>query len=341
MTIWGGDGASLGPFARFHESGFSSKIEPIMYMHACVCDTDIERLILRDWLTRWWRLPCPKSAGQADNLWTLLAASDEGLWVLREGSLGRWCEPKEVTAKRTEHPPDRGSACGEERGWTERTGGSIMDGVLAGAKVGVGGLSMQWTRYNGDSGPPMWKDSWGPGACCMAKLPSAVPPSRLFLCSRGWDVWVLLLGSSGFGIWSTDPHHRQLHVPFQPPWQGLLASRLPSPSLPLGQTDRKPSQPELRAPWPTEPGWPSPLKFPQSPDPDLEALPFLCVQPKWSENDSESRSVVFDSLWPHGLYSPWDFPGQDTGVGILSLTSKDLPTQESNWGILHCRQILY
>lgn len=72
---------------------------------------------------------------------------------------GRWCEPKEVTAKRTEHPPDRGSACGEGRGWAERTGDSIMDGVLAGAKVGVGGLSMQWTRYNGDSEPPTCKDS--------------------------------------------------------------------------------------------------------------------------------------------------------------------------------------
>ena len=177
-----------------------------------------------------------------------------------------------------------------------------------------------------------------------AGWPSCHPLSLhpcLFLCSRGWDVWVLLLGSSSFGIWHTDPHHRQLHIPFQLPWQGLLASRLPSPSLSLGQTDRKPPQPELHAPWPTEPGWPSPLKFPQSPDPDLEALPCLCVQPKWSENESESHSVVFDSLWPHGLYSPWDFPGQDTGVGSLSLSPKDLPTQESNWGLLHCRQILY
>ena len=31
---------------------------------------------------------------------------------------------------------------------------------------------------------------------------------------------------------------------------------------------------------------------------------------KWSE----SRSVVSDSLWPHGLYSPWNSPGQNTGV---------------------------
>ena len=34
---------------------------------------------------------------------------------------------------------------------------------------------------------------------------------------------------------------------------------------------------------------------------------------------SESRSVVSDSLWPHGLYSPWNSPGQNTGVGSLSL----------------------
>jgi len=26
---------------------------------------------------------------------------------------------------------------------------------------------------------------------------------------------------------------------------------------------------------------------------------------------------VFDSLQPHGLYSPWNFPGQDTGVGTF------------------------
>ena len=30
---------------------------------------------------------------------------------------------------------------------------------------------------------------------------------------------------------------------------------------------------------------------------------------------SESHSVMFDSLWPHGLYSPWNSPGQNTWVG--------------------------
>ena len=33
---------------------------------------------------------------------------------------------------------------------------------------------------------------------------------------------------------------------------------------------------------------------------------------------SESHSVVSDSLSPRGLYSPWNFPGQNTGVGSLS-----------------------
>ena len=29
-------------------------------------------------------------------------------------------------------------------------------------------------------------------------------------------------------------------------------------------------------------------------------------------SESESRSVVSDSLRPHGLYSPWNSPGQNT-----------------------------
>ena len=56
---------------------------------------------------------------------------------------------------------------------------------------------------------------------------------------------------------------------------------------------------------------------------------------------SESHSVVSDSLWPHGLYSPWNFPGQNTGVGSLSLLQGIFPTQGSNPGLPHCRQILH
>ena len=97
-------------------------------------------------------------------------------------------------------------------------------------------------------------------------------------------------------------------------------------------------------------------------------------------SQSESHSVFSDSLWPHGLYSPWNSLGQNTGVGSLSFargssqprdqtqishiagefftswaTEKPkntrvgslsllqwiFPTQELNWGLLHCRQILY
>ena len=56
---------------------------------------------------------------------------------------------------------------------------------------------------------------------------------------------------------------------------------------------------------------------------------------------SESRSVVSNSLQPHGLYSPWNSPGQNTRVGSLSLLQGIFPTQVSNPGFLHCRWILY
>ena len=35
------------------------------------------------------------------------------------------------------------------------------------------------------------------------------------------------------------------------------------------------------------------------------------------QSESESHSVMSNSLLPHGLYSPWNFPGQNTGVGNL------------------------
>ena len=57
--------------------------------------------------------------------------------------------------------------------------------------------------------------------------------------------------------------------------------------------------------------------------------------------ESESHSVMSDSLWPHGLYSPWNSPGQNTGVGSLSLLQGIFPAQQSNPGLPHCRQILY
>ena len=44
---------------------------------------------------------------------------------------------------------------------------------------------------------------------------------------------------------------------------------------------------------------------------------------------SESHSVMSDSLWPPGLYRPWNSPGQNTGVGSISLLQGIFPTQGS------------
>ena len=57
--------------------------------------------------------------------------------------------------------------------------------------------------------------------------------------------------------------------------------------------------------------------------------------------ESESGSVVLDSLRPRGLYSPWNSLRQNTGVGSLSLLQGIFPTQGSNPGLPHCRWILY
>ena len=50
---------------------------------------------------------------------------------------------------------------------------------------------------------------------------------------------------------------------------------------------------------------------------------------------------------PHGLYTTLNpnpnpnSPSQNTGVGSLSLLQRIFPTQGSNPGLLHCKQILY
>ena len=58
---------------------------------------------------------------------------------------------------------------------------------------------------------------------------------------------------------------------------------------------------------------------------------------KWSE----SCSVMSSSLQPHGLYSPWNSPDQNTQVVSFSLLQGIFPTQGSNPGLPHCRRILY
>ena len=54
---------------------------------------------------------------------------------------------------------------------------------------------------------------------------------------------------------------------------------------------------------------------------------------------SESRSVVSNSLWSHGLHSPWNSPGQNPGS--LSLLQGISPTQGSSPDLSHYRRILY
>ena len=61
---------------------------------------------------------------------------------------------------------------------------------------------------------------------------------------------------------------------------------------------------------------------------------------------SVSRSVVSDSLWPHGLQParllcPWNSSGKNTAVGSHFLLLGIFLTQGSNPSLLYCRKILY
>ena len=67
----------------------------------------------------------------------------------------------------------------------------------------------------------------------------------------------------------------------------------------------------------------------------------VCVTSLLDSLNSEHISWLFegqivkvaqscDSLWPHRLYSPWNSPGQNTGVDSLYLLQGIFPTQGSN-----------
>ena len=73
----------------------------------------------------------------------------------------------------------------------------------------------------------------------------------------------------------------------------------------------------------------------------IHLIVFCCHCYIWKWSESESLSVLSDSLWPNGLYSPWNSPGQNTEVGSLPLFQGIFPTQGLNPGLSHCRQILY
>ena len=79
---------------------------------------------------------------------------------------------------------------------------------------------------------------------------------------------------------------------------------------------------------------------------DMEKRVQYYLNLKWIWQWEWSRSVVSDSLQPHGLQPtgllhPGDSPGKNTGVGCHFLLQGILLTQGSNPGLLHCRQTLH
>ena len=64
---------------------------------------------------------------------------------------------------------------------------------------------------------------------------------------------------------------------------------------------------------------------------NIQKTKIMASGPIESENESESHSVVSDSLQPHArLLCPWDSPGKNTGVDCHALLQRIFPTQESN-----------
>ena len=112
-------------------------------------------------------------------------------------------------------------------------------------------------------------------------------------------------------------------------------SRVPLSATPWTEAHQAP----LCMGFPNQAHW-SGLPFPSSghlPHPGIEpALTGRFFTTELSESESEVKvkvSVVFDSLRPCGLYSPWNSPGQNTGVASLSLLQWIFPTQGSNSGL--------
>ena len=72
------------------------------------------------------------------------------------------------------------------------------------------------------------------------------------------------------------------------------------------------------------------------------AAPSLC--PRHALLNLDSTSLYHESASVSAQSCPtldWDSPGQNTGMGSLSLLQGIFPTQGSNPGLPYCRQILY
>ena len=92
-------------------------------------------------------------------------------------------------------------------------------------------------------------------------------------------------------------------------------------------------------------GWLFPPPPGDLPDPGIEPLSLTSPALVGGvSNTSATKVKVAQSsptLRPHVIYSPWNSPDQNIGVGSLSLLQGIFPTQGSNPGLPHCRQILY
>ena len=76
-----------------------------------------------------------------------------------------------------------------------------------------------------------------------------------------------------------------------------------------------------------------------SPSQAAQQLPYRDFSDEIVRRKSLSHVGLFATLCD--LFSPWNSPGQNTGVDSLSLLQQLFPTQESNRSLLHCRLILY
>ena len=72
-------------------------------------------------------------------------------------------------------------------------------------------------------------------------------------------------------------------------------------------------------------------------DSEHKYFTYSCSFVKQKVLQSESRSVVSNSLWPHGLYSLWNSPGPRILEWVAIPFSRGLP----NPGLPHYRRILY
>ena len=109
----------------------------------------------------------------------------------------------------------------------------------------------------------------------------------------------------------------------------MTQATVPPPHLTLSGAD------------PRLPEWPQEQTPVDDPYAEVEIKAQLKPRAVWLRKRSESLSVMSDSSQPHGLYSPRNSPGQNSGVGSLSLLQGIFQTQGSNPGPLHCRWILY